>query len=448
MTPYPKCLLHFAFGQNLTLAKSFFSLREKPVSLAHKPMKELPSNITVSQTGEGVQIDLPSRPSLRVKFFGLFLTLFSLLFMAIPMGVGFLFLFHSSEGDVPFVIFLLLFLFLMVGFVFFSIALSILLGKDRIVLTPTKLIVERHLGPIRWRRNLPLSNLRYLQYGSGNIQVDGQNLFSGSLPKDFGWLAAALTNRRPKALLFGYPLEWIQPLTKFLREKIQEFQQKSVPVFQSEKQQVIQVEEAEVLQPPAGTKVRMEQWPGGVRLTVPPLGLFKGTKGFFFFSLVWLGFISIFTAVFIFVPWDQKTNHNVWISFLIISLFWIFGIALLFYSIHMGKQRAMIQADSAGIRIAMASPFRKKVIAIPREEIRSITVGPSGMEINHVPVLELQIHRKNQDPVGLLAQLSDDELYWIASLLRHTLQLYPQRGPEKSESPQLDMSIQDKGIVG
>ncbi|MCX7826807.1 MAG: hypothetical protein N2689_14800, partial [Verrucomicrobiae bacterium] len=47
--------------------------------------------------------------------------------------------------------------------------------------------------------------------------------------------------------------------------------------------------------------------------------------------------------------------------------------------------------------------------------------GPSGMEINRVPVLELQIQRKDGRKTGFLAGRSDAELQWLAAVLRYAL---------------------------
>ena len=54
-------------------------------------------------------------------------------------------------------------------------------------------------------------------------------------------------------------------------------------------------------------------------------------------------------------------------------------------------------------------------------ELSAIRIGPSGMSVNDVPVMELQIHPKDGKKVGLLSQLDDEEIDWIAAHLRKAL---------------------------
>ena len=50
-----------------------------------------------------------------------------------------------------------------------------------------------------------------------------------------------------------------------------------------------------------------------------------------------------------------------------------------------------------------------------------IEVGPSGTEVNDVPINELQIHLISGKKRGLLSQRRDEELRWIAAELRKAL---------------------------
>ena len=70
------------------------------------------------------------------------------------------------------------------------------------------------------------------------------------------------------------------------------------------------------------------------------------------------------------------------------------------------------------------------------DEIDRIVCGPSGVEVNDVPVMQLQIHRKTGRKYGLLSQLNDEELHWIASVLSDVLQL-----SQSSQTSQRDDGI-------
>jgi hypothetical protein len=57
----------------------------------------------------------------------------------------------------------------------------------------------------------------------------------------------------------------------------------------------------------------------------------------------------------------------------------------------------------------------------PVTEIRRVCAGPSGMEVNDKPILELQIFGESSAKFGLLCGRSDEELRWMASELRVVL---------------------------
>jgi hypothetical protein len=66
----------------------------------------------------------------------------------------------------------------------------------------------------------------------------------------------------------------------------------------------------------------------------------------------------------------------------------------------------------------------------PLNEIKTVRVGPSGMEVNDVPVPELQIHGHQDKLFGLLAGRDKQELTWMATVLRQAIK----QGPA-SDSP-------------
>ena len=57
-----------------------------------------------------------------------------------------------------------------------------------------------------------------------------------------------------------------------------------------------------------------------------------------------------------------------------------------------------------------------------RAEIAAIRVAPSGVKVNNRDIIELQIHLADGRPkLGLLSERKDDELEWVAAVLRRTL---------------------------
>jgi hypothetical protein len=109
----------------------------------------------------------------------------------------------------------------------------------------------------------------------------------------------------------------------------------------------------------------------------------------------------------------------------ILSIFLLVGIGLLLGAINMGRRRAALAVTSGHLMVIQTGLFGAKQHDWPAGEIEKICTGPSGMEVNKVPVLELQIYGTESRKFGLLAGRSDEELEWMASELRTALGLSP-----------------------
>jgi len=118
------------------------------------------------------------------------------------------------------------------------------------------------------------------------------------------------------------------------------------------------------------------------------------------------------------------------------------GVWLLVSSISMGKRFTILDVVGDSLLISSTSPFRSRQHTFLAADLHSIKAGPSGTEINDVPVLELQIRHYPASPetgrsehaakLGLLLSRSDEELEWLAALLADRLRLGPpppDRGP-------------------
>src|SRR5207247_11284912 len=47
--------------------------------------------------------------------------------------------------------------------------------------------------------------------------------------------------------------------------------------------------------PPSGSQITIERFPDGLTIQIPPAGLWRGTKGLFFFAVAWNGFLLVLT---------------------------------------------------------------------------------------------------------------------------------------------------------
>jgi hypothetical protein len=172
---------------------------------------------------------------------------------------------------------------------------------------------------------------------------------------------------------------------------------------------------------PPGSPIEVKHYDDGVAITVPPAGLWKGSRGLFGFGLVWCGFMTVFSSMFLFIganAQDVQGGDKLWILVLFMIVFWAVGIGMLLGGINMGRRQAGLAVAGGTLMVMQIGIFGKKQREWLLAEVESIAVVSSGMEMNDVPVMQLQILDTDGKQLGLLAGRSDEELEWIAHELR------------------------------
>jgi hypothetical protein len=189
-------------------------------------------------------------------------------------------------------------------------------------------------------------------------------------------------------------------------------------------------EPEELLGPPPGTTISIERFADGLTIQVPPGGLLGGTKGLFVFALLWDGAMTLFTAAMLagFLHGEAKRDDSIWLPVLFLGLFWLVGVVMLLSSIQMGRRRAAIAVTAGSLMVIQSGPLGTKQRDWTPGDVSAVRAGPSGMEVNSRPVLELQVVDAKGVKFGLLAGRSDDELRWLAQELRIAL-LGPSENP-------------------
>jgi len=177
---------------------------------------------------------------------------------------------------------------------------------------------------------------------------------------------------------------------------------------------------------PEGTTIRMERFADGVTIEVPAAGLWKGTRGLFVLALLWNGFMAPFTlcmgGAFLAGQQVQKGNEAAWVLPLLLAVLWAVGIILLLVALNMGKRRAALAVTSGSLMVVQTGLFGTKQRTWGPGEVDAIRAAPSGLEVNEVPVLELQIHGAS-GKFSLLGGRTDAELEWLAKELRRALRI-------------------------
>jgi len=182
--------------------------------------------------------------------------------------------------------------------------------------------------------------------------------------------------------------------------------------------------EADDLEPaltqPAGSKIAVDKFDGGLTIQVPPAGVWKGSSGMFFFALIWNGFMTVFTSGVVCGGLNAENKPDetaLWLFPLVISLFWAVGIGMLLGSLNMGRRSAMFAVAAGNLLVMQKGIFGTKRREWPVDSITNIGLYPSGMKVNDRDVYQLQIHAAGEK-LGMLTGRDEQELEWLACELR------------------------------
>lgn len=374
--------------------------------------------------GGEVSFDFPRRPLGWGRIFGLILVGVGVLFVWMPAHIAWEFIQKLLKGnfDVGNIVFICFpLLFVIAGSIPMGIGLAILFGRCRLAWRDGELRCTEWVGPFRWTRRIPRKPIRKLEISMDTSQT-------GNAPpkqmENFSSLVAWFEDGSRKIIVFSYPKDWLLAVAEELKTYVGSGATSSEPlrveVVESGAKTEIAKADDDAVQRPATSRVQLETRGAGLRLTVPPAGLWKGSKGLLFFSLVWCAFMTVFTTAF-FLPNTQR-EVSVGIFLLIISGFWAIGISLLAGAINMGRRSAELTVDSGHLRVETKGVFGLKVREWSRTELSAVRADASGMEVNDRPVIELQIHPVTGKKCGLLAGRDEQELRWMAAELRRVLE--------------------------
>ncbi len=372
--------------------------------------------------GGDVCFDFPRRQLGWARLVGFFLVGFGLLFMWMPAHTGWEFIQKLLNGnfDVGNVIFSLFpFLFVIIALMPMGIGLAILFGRCRLAWRDGQLHCTELVGPFCWTRRVPRKPIRKLEISVGTSQT-------GSAPpksmESYSCLVALFEDGSCKILVFGYPKNWLLAVAEELKTYVGSGSASSEPLQVEVVESVVKAENDDEVQRPANSRVQLEERGGELRLTIPPAGLWKGSKGLFFFALLWCGFMCVFTGISVYSQF--KSSEGVPLAFWIfIPVFWLIGISLMLGAINMGRRGAELTADSGRLRVETKEIFGVKIREWLRAELAAVRADASGMEMNHRPVIELQIHPVTGKKSGLLAGRDEQELRWLAAQLRRALKI-------------------------
>ena len=386
----------------------------------------LPREIEVEHWPDRETFDLPRRPIGALRFLGLPLMGFGILFGWSPGKQVWGLLQQLAQGRAGMGDWILgvgTLLFVIASLVPFALGMFIFMGRTRIRLNSKWVRITECAGPFRWSRRIKTDSIVAFEVAHAGKALEAS---SGSAPAglpsgllSLGALAARKRFGKPALLLLGYPRDWVEAMAGELS---------SVLSVYGHKVAVAQVEvsrpgspvppPAEVLERPAGSNVIMVETPEGIQLDIPPRGFFKESHGLFVFGVLWCLFVGAFTFAM-----GRGTGWKDFGALAFIALFWCVGLTMVTIGLHLGTRRWTLKADSFRLQVVRNSILKRREWSWQRTDIRRIQAGRSGVEVNHRPLDELQVHPVAGRKKGFMTGRSFEELSWMATLLSKALKL-------------------------
>lgn len=423
------------------------------------PTKKL--NITTIDLADGAKYILPVRPLSIARFAGLFSMGFGVLFSG--FAVFWMLMAAQNIGSDPIGFFFILFglPFFFFGLFPFFKGLSILVGHNQITVTNGKLRASECVGPFRWTRVRSVDVVEKLEITKGirrrtntsssrsdktiKLMIDGSNL--GTLR------ALGAKMKSPLVLAWGYPEEALEQLAEDVAKRcgavgparMFDDDDRKIEIVETStnldrlmarmrgeevSEEVDEPSDDGNLEQPTGSQVIVEANDVGATINIPPAGIWRGSKGLMSFGIFWTIFVGIITVTLAVSAINDSSSLEI-IPFFILIPFWGVGVGMIVAGINMGKRKAILDIVGDTLLITRQNIFGTKQHEWTRDQITSIRVGPSGMEVNKKPVLNLQIHTlktdaksdKDTEKLGLFAGRDEDELRWLAAVLRQQLHM-------------------------
>jgi hypothetical protein len=167
---------------------------------------------------------------------------------------------------------------------------------------------------------------------------------------------------------------------------------------------------------PPGSRIVCERAAKRLTLTVPPVGVWRGSAGLFPWGLM----VTVFAAL---VALQGRTEPLSGMDILVLLIFFLVGSGLMLGGLHVGRRRVFLAVIGDRFLVAQTGLFGSKRGEWWRTDLEDVQLGASGATVDHEAVLELQIYSRDGKKFGVLAGWGQAELQWLAEELRRFLRL-------------------------
>lgn len=187
--------------------------------------------------------------------------------------------------------------------------------------------------------------------------------------------------------------------------------------------------------PPPGSRLSVERFEDGLTVKVAAPGLTGWLLGLFIGGAVCdlLGILSLVAALLKWTVGQGKFDPGELAgAFTFVGVFGSVGLVLTLTSLNMARRQAAIAVTDGLLMALQTGLFGSKQREWQPGEVLAVRVGPSGVEVNNKPVMELQILDAHGRKFSMLAGHREEDLHWLARELSLSLKLPGQFPDEES----------------
>jgi len=382
--------------------------------------------IVITETADSVHYRLPARDMRELRVVGHVLLFVAIAVWSVPFISGW---WMAGAGGLAW----LPTLASLVPTILFSGALiairSIFLGHSEVAIENGNLIAIDKGSLFRITRKRPVDQVRGLivRIPKGEKQPQSSMFANTNTEKvTLTCIEVNLASGQPIWLAMGYSTDLLLSFANDLHRRLKlaaPVEQSTIPIAPPRVVEGNAPVFQERLEQPAKSTAILDRQDNGLTITIPPAGLRRGGGFLFFFGLAWCGFMAFLTLIFIGMLLTGKAQGDGDASYFIAPLFWLVGGLMLFAGIRRARSYAVLAVVGDSLMVMYQGVFGKKQGEWTRDQLANICPGPSGVEVNDEPVMELHIEPKEGKRFGLLYGRDLAELEWIATVLRQALRV-------------------------
>ncbi len=176
---------------------------------------------------------------------------------------------------------------------------------------------------------------------------------------------------------------------------------------------------ADVEVQPAESRVALRQLDEGLTISVPRPAIRQGPSFWWVFAIFWNLFVGGMFALFWHTTRGGGLDRVMMLLFFV--PFTLVGVGMLVAAIHMSIQRAEIAVAGGRLLVLRIGLFGTRRSEWSAGELAAIRTAPSGVVMGSQQQMQLQIVPSHGKMIKLLSGRDPQELAWIATMLRRSL---------------------------